>query len=171
MQEALQLEGWERPDELEKTLELHPEEASGGTPPNKKQKVSTQSACVMRMQEYTGGQLTDALAEIRERGIDIGSIVTFGGVLFTVSSAEGNQVTVEHDAGEDKVSTPFPVSEFLEKFEIAQTSSRAEVSPRLAQKLLGAEGVRRASDEASDHAFAAHRIRFGGVGFGQRDGV
>ena len=73
----------------------------------------------MRMQEYTAGELTDALAEIREKGFDIGSSVTQGGALGTVWSAEGKHVMVKYEGGDLPVSTKCLVSEFLDKFELA----------------------------------------------------
>ena len=129
LQEAKELEGWETPEELDDHLKLYPEEDSEEAPPKKKQKASTQSACVMRMQEYTAGELTDALAEIREKGFDLGSSVTHGGAQFIVSCAEGKHVTVEHDTGEGKVSTEYLVSEFFDKFALAKAAVQYKLQP------------------------------------------
>ena len=118
----MKLQGWEDLGELEKALLEYPEEDSPAPPPAKKTKVSTGSACVTRMQEYTGGELTDALADIREKGFDIGSLVSHvdgRGTRFTVTGAEGSNVTVESSVGETQVSTTHPVEKFLEKFQLA----------------------------------------------------
>ena len=90
----------------------------------------------MRMQEYTAGELTDALAEIREKGFDIGSLVTMKGekLQFTVSGAEGQQVTVQYDGNELPVSTEYLVQEFLEKFELAKAALELVLHPGWTQK-------------------------------------
>ena len=118
LKEAQSLEGWTRPSELEKALTQFPEEEVMGSPP---------ASSVTRMQEYAEGQLADALAQIREKGFDIGCKVSSGSSEFYVKNAMDDVVTVVDEQTQGCVE--LKVSDFLASFLLHTSQSQETLHP------------------------------------------
>ena len=124
LQEAQSLTGWTRPSVLCEALDTYPETKDSTTQANAPKRgrtaeVSTPS--VTRMQEYTGGQLTDALAKIREHGLDIGCRVIMDSSEYAVSDASDDVVSVTKL--DNNATVVVTAADFLEKCQLRELSS------------------------------------------------
>ena len=124
-----------RPRVLDQALASYPDETPAQPTLKKGQAAKKGHDAVARMQEYAGGQLDDVLAEIRQKGFDIGcslnlvdsSSVDSSQLPLSVKDAVGGVVTVFN--AQTKLSSEWKVSDFFEKFKLAGQEEEVTLFP------------------------------------------
>ena len=82
------------------------------------------------MQEYTDGHLTDALAQIRERGFDIGCRVVMNSLEWAVVDATSDVVSLKNDQNGEL--QEMSASSFFGTMHAFEPQVRRSLAPRMA---------------------------------------